>query len=102
MIKLNKIMVICSILVLIILAGCAKKADDQTFDKTGTEGIVVNFVAGQPPAKIYAEPNSANNLDVVLEIRNKGAYPEPGKGSGINGLGPRFGIVCLGGYDEKI
>ena len=90
------------LLLLLMLAGCAKKPDEQKFEKTGTEGIVVNFVAGQPPDKIYAEPNSANNLDVVLEIRNKGVYPEPGKGSGINGLGPRFGRIYLSGYDEKI
>ena len=88
--------------ILLMLVGCAKKSAEQKFDKTGTEGIVASFIAGQPPDKIYAELNSANNLDVVLEIRNKGAYPEPGKGSGVNGLGPRFGRIYLSGYDEKI
>ena len=90
------------ILIISMLAGCAKKPDEQKFVRTGTEGIVANFVAGQPPDKIYAEQNSLNALDVVLELRNKGAYPEPGKGSDINGLGPSFGKIILSGYDSKI
>lgn len=88
--------------ILLMLAGCAKKPSDQKFAKTGAEGIVASFIAGQPPDKIYAEANSDNRFDVALEIRNKGVYPEPGKGSGVNGLGTRFGRVCLTGYDPKI
>ena len=89
------------VLFLIMLMGCAKEPAQEKFVKTGTEGIVANFVAGQPPEKIYAEPNSPN-FDVVLELRNKGGYPEPGKGSGVNGLGPRFGKIILSGYDSRI
>src|SRR3989344_7814977 len=91
-----------ALFILLMLAGCAKKPADQKFDKTGAEGIIASFIAGQPPDKIYAEANSDNRFDVALEIRNKGAYPEPGRGSGINGLGTRFGIIFITGYDDKI
>ena len=103
MIKLNKILVLCAILVLLILPGCAKKTDEgQSFDRTGTEGITASFIPGQPPEKIYAELNSNNRFDIVLELRNKGNYPESGKGSGASGLGPKFGTIYLSGFDKNI
>ena len=45
---------------------------------TGTQGLVLNFLPNAPPAIIYARGDgSESGINVVVEIRNRGAYPPP-------------------------
>ena len=91
---------------LILILGCSTGKNTQKSIenvRVGTEGIAVNFLPNAPPATIHVgqgEDEKANTFDVVLELKNKGAYPQPDEGAG--GLGPSFGKVFLSGYDPKI
>jgi len=40
--------------------------------RTGTEGVIIDFVDNAPPSKIYA----GDPMEVVVELNNKGAYPD--------------------------
>lgn len=58
-----------------LIAGCGggRRAQDDpamTFNPTGTEGLVVNFVQNQPPAKMY----TGTPMTIVAEVANKGTY----------------------------
>lgn len=86
-----------------LISGCnlqGKKDTKKSLEdiRTGTEGVVASFLANAPPEKVYVEQDSDSNFDVVLEIKNKGAYPQPGD---VTSLGPE-GKVYLSGYDPKI
>ncbi|MBS3114167.1 hypothetical protein J4448_03625 [Candidatus Woesearchaeota archaeon] len=107
MINLKKRLVFALFLIIIILiSGCKGKKDvKKSLEeiRTGTEGIVLSFLPNAPPATIHVEkgaPLETNTFDVVLEIKNKGAYPQPDEG--VGGLGPSFGKVFLSGYDPSI
>lgn len=91
---------------LVSISGCSGKKTSQSVEelRVGTEGLSMNFLPNNPPDIVHAEqdtdPNS-NRFDVILELRNKGAYPELGKGTGVAGLALN-GRVYLGGYDPSI
>lgn len=103
MAKQNKAVVLL-LLLLLLAYGCNKqKAATKSLDevRTGSEGIVVNFLPNAPPQTIHAEESADNSFDVVMEIRNKGAYPQPDEASGSDVQGS-FGNVYLSGYDTNI
>lgn len=105
MIKLKKRLVfVLFVAMLILISGCkGKKSTEKSLEeiRTGTEGITLNFLINAPPAKIHVEKGvsgeSLNSFEVILELRNKGAYPQPGEG----GKAPE-GKVFLSGYDPVI
>lgn len=105
--KLKKsIIFILFIALLILISGCkGKKSTEKSLEeiRTGTEGIAMSFLPNAPPDKIHVEqgaPPEANIFEVVLELKNKGAYPQPDEGA--RGLGPGFGKIFLSGYDTNI
>lgn len=107
MIKLRKRLFFVLFLVLLILIyGCkSRKSTEKSLEeiRTGTEGIVMSFLQNAPPDKIHVEQGAtpeANIFEVVLELKNKGAYPQPDEGA--RGLGPGFGKIFLSGYDTSI
>src|SRR3989338_691071 len=84
---------------LILISGCnSKKTTAKALEeiRTGTEGIVVNFLPNAPPEKIHVEQGADNSFDVVMELRNKGAFPQPDEVSEVQN---NFGKVYLSGYD---
>ncbi|MBI2656991.1 hypothetical protein HYX03_04590 [Candidatus Woesearchaeota archaeon] len=107
MIKLKKNIIITVFLVLLIsISGCkigGKKDTQKALEeiRTGTEGIALNFLPNAPPAKIVVEqgaPPETHVFDVVLDIRNKGAFPQPEDVTeGLN-----LGKIFLSGYDPNI
>ncbi|MBI2559391.1 hypothetical protein HYW20_08770 [Candidatus Woesearchaeota archaeon] len=104
---LKKNLIFIIFLTLIIsISGCSGKKTSQSVEelRVGTEGLSMNFLPNNPPDIVHAEqdtdPNS-NRFDAILELRNKGAYPELGKGTGVGGLALN-GRVYLGGYDPSI
>lgn len=57
---------------------------------TGTQGLVINFVPNYPPTVIYSSGNNEDSEhNVIVEIRNKGAYKTSGQ-------------LYLTGFDQNI
>ena len=73
--------------------GAKKTVEDL---RTGTEGMSVGFTPNNPPATIYVEDSQPNKVDVIVELSNKGAYPQPEDNT------PPSGKVFLSGYDQNI
>lgn len=106
MIILNKNLIFALCLILVIsIYGCKGKKDlTKTLEeiRTGTEGIVINFLPNTLPEKIHVEHGIDNPpFDVILELKNKGAYPQP------DDVDPRaefgsIGMLYLSGFDNKI
>lgn len=78
--------------ILLVLSGCAGIKMGQTKEQAaaltdlshiGVKGVTVTFVKGQPPDTIFTN----TPLDIVVELRNEGAYPVSG------------GVVTISGYD---
>jgi len=60
---------------LLVLAGCAGRSSTQNIEEDyhkGTNGILINFLNNAPPSRVY----EGDRLDIGIEIKNKGAYPE--------------------------
>ena len=106
MIISKKILTFLSFLILFIFVSgfsCSLKKDSSKDPKksaeelrTGTEGMSVTFMPNNPPATVYVEQNLPNNVDVIVELFNKGVYPQPEEGK------PASGKVFLSGYDQNI
>ncbi|MEK6983814.1 MAG: hypothetical protein AABX33_04535 [Nanoarchaeota archaeon] len=105
MINLRKLPIFAMLMILLILiSGCNAlkglkgKKGTKTLDeiRTGTAGIVLNFLPNSPPDKIHVEKNENRELEIVLEIRNKGAFPQPDQ------VRSPLGDIYLSGYDPKI
>jgi len=95
----RKVLLVAVLFLLISVSACSKKrAVEKKLDdiRTGTQGIVMSFLPNAPPDKVHIEEGADNTFDVVLEIRNKGAYPQPNEGTAPDGF------VALSGYDPNI
>ena len=65
---------ICILLVL-SLSGCEEEGDvriEEADYRTGTHGLEMYFVTNAPPYRVY----DGDSLDIMIELKNKGAYPE--------------------------
>ena len=105
MIKLKKRLIFALFLVILILiSGCKGKKDvKKSLEeiRTGTEGIVMSFLPNAPPPTIHVEQGAderSNTFEVVLEVRNKGAFPQPED----RGITAPPGRIYLSGYDPNI
>lgn len=89
--------------IIFLISSCGSKSPTTAKEdvRTGTEGISMNFLPNNPPDKIHADNAGTNNFDVILEIRNKGAYPQP-EDLVANSLGGPAGKIYLSGYDPYI
>lgn len=102
MVNLRKVVFLVLVLALLIItAGCSKKSSikEPPETRTGTDGIAISYVANNPPSLLVVEEGIDNPIKVVLQINNKGAYPQPNEGTG---LAPELGRVYLSGYDQAI
>lgn len=103
MINLEKRFIVALLLILLIfIAGCkGGKSVEKALEeiRSGTEGIVVSFLPNAPPEKIFVADKD-EEFEIILELRNRGAYPQPGEGS--NGQAPSIGKVYLSGFDKNI
>jgi len=67
------------------LSGCGEQRSDSDY-RTGTEGLVLQFLPNAPPAIAYV----GDNIDVAIYLSNKGAYDIRG------------GKLYLVGFDRNI
>ena len=92
----NKILIFLLLLFLALNSGCSGKKDTQKVIeelRTGTDGISLNFLPNNPPSVVYADQQK---FDVVLEVNNRGAYPQ------VDDPVTSLGKIYLGGYDSNI
>lgn len=101
MVKLKKRLVFALFLILLIMiSGCKGKKDTQKAleeIRTGTQGLTITFLANNPPPTIHAEQDSGNDFDVILELRNKGAFPQP-----EDRMPAPPGWLYISGYDPNV
>ena len=101
---MRKIILIVIIFFLFLSSGCGPKTEDTNVNyRKGTQGIVMNFMTNMPPAKMYDNMP----IELVVEIRNKGAYPQPNPLTSwaINVISPNakgIGTLYLSGFDNTI
>lgn len=79
------------LITLFIISGCELISSNpeqpaNTKYRSGKQGIEIDFASGSPPSKLY----EGDELSVIAEIRNKGAFAEP------------YGKVVLYGFDSNI
>lgn len=111
MIKLTKKYLIFSIFLIVLISSCSLTGnkDSKTSSienvRTGKDGIAINFLPNAPQDVIHVEQGAADNsFKVVIEIRNKGAYPQPDEPvnpKAESNIGT-WAKLYLGGYDNKI
>ncbi len=84
--------IIFAIIFLALFAyGCTPPDTRPTTDfRRGSEGIVMNFVQTMPPPTIYDD----SNFDLIVEVRNRGAYPQDSHRS--------IGALYISGFDTNI
>ncbi|MDP2749612.1 MAG: hypothetical protein Q8O89_02145 [Nanoarchaeota archaeon] len=85
------------IALLFIGASCSSSSSKDGAQATGksfrvgTEGLTMRFLSGSPPSQIYT---GTDNLPIMLEVINKGAYPS---------ISEQFtGDIYLSGFDSQI
>ena len=91
---MRKEVLIASIVILLVfIVGCngiGKGPSTQRVDEQyhkGTQGITINFIKNAPPDRVYER----DNLDISIEVKNQGAYPEGNKVKGkieLSGFDP--------------
>lgn len=84
------------------LTGKGKTTTKKSVEdiRVGTEGMTLSFLPNAPQDTIHVEQagdEKANTFEVVLEVRNKGAYPQP-----EDLVTSPSGAVFLSGYDSSI
>lgn len=94
--KIIHALLVLSIFSLIFIgASCSTtkeggRATGKNF-RTGTDGLVMQFLGGNPPSQIMT---GNDNIPIVIEVRNKGAYPSTNQ---------QFrGDLFLSGFDPQI
>ena len=87
------------VLFIISATGCdliGKEDDDSGDFKRADAGLEMEFVANSPGDKylIAGERGTEEDIDIVIDLRNKGTFPE----------GDKFeeGTIYLGGFDDDI
>jgi|SRR3989338_3940871 len=103
MMNFKKIFYLMLVLALLIFASGCNKGKSTTKAppdvRTGTEGLAVSFVANNPPSLLVVENGIDNPIKIVLQLNNKGAYPQPNE---VGGLAPELGRVYISGFDQEI
>lgn len=92
---MKKWMFLMALASLLMLSSCNQSTSGGSdLVHVGSQGVEITFVQNNPPSRIYAgEP-----LNVIVELANKGAYPNPDEQPGAYFDGKLY----LGGYDTSL
>ncbi len=95
------------LILLMLISACSLTGKSSTKNPTsienirvGTDGITLSFLPNAPPDIVHVEQGAdekTNVFEAVLEVRNKGAFPQP-----EDGVTAPSGMVFLSGYDSNI
>ncbi len=94
--KMRKLIFLMILASMLMLSSCTQSNTSGGSDivHIGSQGVEITFVQNNPPSRIYAgEP-----LNVIVELANKGAYPNPDEQPGAYFDGKLY----LGGYDTSL
>jgi len=74
--KSNLILVLMGCFILLSAASCNPNGNggdiaEENY-RTGNQGLDISFMHNAPPDNIY----SGNDMEIIIEVRNAGAYPE--------------------------
>jgi len=70
----KKLIILASLVIVLLISSCGKGPRTQNIEeeyRTGTQGLVMNFVKNAPPNEVY----DGDDINIMVELRNKGAYP---------------------------
>ncbi len=100
---MRNIFLIIALSFIFISFGCTDSTSDISADyRKGTQGIEISFMQNMPPSEIY--DNSP--IELVVEVRNKGAHPQIQRATGwpiiVTSEGRGIGTLYLDGFDDKI
>jgi hypothetical protein len=90
----NKAIIAVLIITILFFTSCTNKNEregqrvSEKEYRTGTHGLQLTFLRNAPPDNFYA----GNEMDIIVEVRNIGAYPETDSFDGK---------LEVYGYDEK-
>lgn len=71
----KKLCILSCIIMIIFLCGCLQEGAvtvDETDYHQGTRGLEMYFIPNAPPNQVY----DGDHLDIMVELKNRGAYPE--------------------------
>ncbi len=100
MVKPRRFLTILLILsLMVMISACNSKKDKTSVEdvRVGKEGVIINFLSNSPPDTIRVDSGSDTPFEVVLEVKNRGAFPQPDD----NIPAPR-GRIYLSGFDRNI
>lgn len=90
---MRKITIIAMILTLLVITGCSgiRSGNDEPpvsaeFVATGTDGLTMQFLADQPPTKVY----TGSPLSFLIEVKNVGTYTLPSAVFYLTGYDPNM------------
>jgi hypothetical protein len=98
--KKNKNFIWTLFILIILISGCRPPTSDGSKAygyRKGTNGLVMNFLSGAPPDKIFADSDKVE-IPISIEVRNKGAYPTPDDGTSWN----YNSVIFISGFDKGI
>jgi len=98
MIKKNnfQVKILFLVLILIVIYGCGQRQSAEGGLAKGTDGITINFLAGNPQDSYLVE-DEEEPISVILELRNKGSYPREEDQNILS-----RGQVYISGFDQNI
>ena len=87
------IIIAFAVIFIFLVSGCNNRATSNQPDKyhVGTKGLEMSFIHGTPPSKIY----EGDDLTVVVQLQNKGAFPSEDSGYHFEGK------LHIGGFDTQ-
>lgn len=98
--KKNKNFALLLFVLIIFIVGCrpptSSGGSTVSGYSEGTDGLVMNFLAGTPPSKMYMD-ESGLEIPITVEVRNKGSHPQSDDTSWSNG-----GVIFISGYDQSM
>jgi hypothetical protein len=100
---MRNVILIVTLLIITLSSGCINSSTEPDNEyRKGTEGIDIRFMENMPPSQVYDNAP----IDLVVEVRNKGAYPQPNRATGFAILvtpnTKRLGTLYLDGFENKI
>lgn len=79
MVRINKNLVLALFVLVILIVGCRPPTSSSTGEgsiyRKGTGGLVINFLSGAPPSKMFVDSPYTVEIPISIEVWNKGAYP---------------------------
>jgi len=89
------LLAILSVILSLSLSSCTNNTSNTPNQiHIGSQGVELNFMTGNPPSSVY----KGEQLNIILEVKNKGAYPNTQEN-----VGQLFdGKIYLYGYDTTL